>query len=841
MVNGWEYSTYSKINSQVKNTFPFNEPRENQLETISEIVEAIDNGYKYIVLEAGTGTGKSAIAATLALMFDSTYILTKTKQLQDQYLNDFKNEGFVLVKGKSNFKCRKYAEDGIDETCEFGRCALEGYYCEYDAHVGNYKQKSKVCHYAYQKCVALDSDTVITNYAFFFYELNNLSGFKKRQLVVFDEAHNVENMVMDFLKLEFTREDLKENVGINLSKSLVDSLINGDYHDWINFVKRVVDAYKKELDKIEPLKKTSNDIAKKFNTLVQLKINCEDFIRYIGENPENWIVDYDKFDKKLSFKALMVDKYAKKYFFEHGDICLFMSATILDYKLFAEWLGIGEDEIFAIRRKSPFDVARNPIKTFDDYNLAYSSLSKNAPKTIDVIKDILNQHKDEKGLIHTVSNKCKNFIIKNIDDDRLIHHKNYNRIRQLEKYKNSKKPLVLVSPSMNEGVDLPGNQCRFQIIYKLPYPNFVDKQTNLRAKMDSQWYDYKTCLSLVQTYGRGMRFDRDFCKTYVIDSRFKNYVKKDELRNNFLPDSFRKAIDITPAPISDEDKFEKVSSTKENKITPFKNSGSDFNQLNSNKISQEYNQQYFKDLAIQITELPDYISDRDLLKHKETDFVPITDFNRINQKADLKNEGKELEKEDYEKAVEFYDGLKNNELFKNDYYPYRRQCILFKNKIKDDKRDLATIKEIFENEIYLNSHQYIWLTNKLRELFFKLRLNNSEISQFESLINEYFANEDQYENIQESLVPIAERIFKDEDGLKLLSKQKYDYMQEIYHVKELGVGYIRRKEYENAMNYYYSLLGSDFLYYRYHAYKQFARIFREMNDSDKFKKIYDNL
>ena len=87
----WQYSSYSKINPEVSKHFPFKSPRHDQLETISEIVDAISQGYKYIVLEAGTGTGKSAIAYTLSSMYDSSYILTVTKQLQEQYLTDFNN------------------------------------------------------------------------------------------------------------------------------------------------------------------------------------------------------------------------------------------------------------------------------------------------------------------------------------------------------------------------------------------------------------------------------------------------------------------------------------------------------------------------------------------------------------------------------------------------------------------------------------------------------------------------------------------------------------------------------------------------------------------------------
>ena len=59
----WPYTKYANVNPQVLNYFPFEKARKHQLETISEILEAVDNGYKYIVLEAGTGTGKSAIAA----------------------------------------------------------------------------------------------------------------------------------------------------------------------------------------------------------------------------------------------------------------------------------------------------------------------------------------------------------------------------------------------------------------------------------------------------------------------------------------------------------------------------------------------------------------------------------------------------------------------------------------------------------------------------------------------------------------------------------------------------------------------------------------------------------
>ena len=65
-----------------------------------------------------------------------------------------------------------------------------------------------------------------------------------------------------------------------------------------------------------------------------------------------------------------------------------------------------------------------------------------------------------------------------------------------------------------------------------------DKQIIQRMKLDRQWYDYNTSLRLIQTHGRGMRYEEDYCTTYVVDSRFRDYVSL----NHILPDTFKNAI-----------------------------------------------------------------------------------------------------------------------------------------------------------------------------------------------------------------------------------------------------------------------------------------------------------
>src|SRR5690606_31857510 len=93
---------YPHVDEEILEEFPFPSPREGQLNIIRCLSEAIEQGYPYLILEAGTGTGKSAVATTLARMYQPAYILTMTKQLQAQYASEF---GYPLVKGRGNFAC----------------------------------------------------------------------------------------------------------------------------------------------------------------------------------------------------------------------------------------------------------------------------------------------------------------------------------------------------------------------------------------------------------------------------------------------------------------------------------------------------------------------------------------------------------------------------------------------------------------------------------------------------------------------------------------------------------------------------------------------------------------
>ena len=530
------------IDDDIIVNFPFEEPRTGQLEIIQDINDAIRKGYKYIILEAGTGTGKSAIATTLAKMYESAYILTMTKQLQSQYTDEF---NFPLVKGRGNFAC---LHDNLESTCDMGACKTtptsSKFFCAYgvaknpsldaelafeDSNGGAvFYQSANHCHYWNQKANAINSPITLMNYDYAILELNYVKHFGKRSLLILDEAHNIENKLMSTMEVTIYNRTIENDISKTMTKELLE---DGELEDWIMEVDAIREAYE-EIDLKDVSKNKADRIRSTIGRLKTLKNNLE-------KEPQNWVIDTD--EVSVVFKPLRVHHYAKDNLLKYGDVVIFMSATILSHKMFSKWLGLNPNEVYHIKVDSPFTKEKRPIILNTAGKMSANRIKTTAPKTIPILQEILKKHKGDKGLIHTHSYKCQQYIINNLNNSRLVSHTSKNREQVLNFFEKDENPLVLVSPSMSEGVDLPYDKCRFQIIYKIPFPYLGDKQVNMRMKRDQKWYAYKTVMTLMQAYGRGMRAEDDSCYTYIIDSDI-NMLFKSPIYRSLIPDFFKEAV-----------------------------------------------------------------------------------------------------------------------------------------------------------------------------------------------------------------------------------------------------------------------------------------------------------
>ena len=243
----------------------------------------------------------------------------------------------------------------------------------------------------------------------------------------------------------------------------------------------------------------------------------------------------------IEFKPIDVSKYAHEYLFNRADQVLLMSATILDKGAFCELLGIKQEDCGFLSLPSPFPVENKPIISAGIGKMSAQHIDSTLPNLVKAVESILDEHKNEKGIIHCHSYKIANYLKRNIKKgkSRLIFHTSEDRDSALEKHKKLKKPSVLISPSMTEGVDLKGELSRFQILCKIPYPYLGDKLIRKKMNKWKWWYPLQTAKTIIQSVGRSVRSKDDYATTYILDEDwFRFYQRNKEL----FPSDFKSAI-----------------------------------------------------------------------------------------------------------------------------------------------------------------------------------------------------------------------------------------------------------------------------------------------------------
>lgn len=533
--------------------FPFSKPRQLQDAAVKLISDSWKSGCKYVFLEAPTGFGKSALAITLAREHPNAFILVSTKMLQDQYVNE-KLYRAVDVRGRQNFRCIRSRKD----TCDVGPCQA-GAACRHqpersaeelpaDADVVArtskgciwFRRNSRMCSYWKQKCRAMNHRYPIFNYTYFLCESAYAGDFGKRSLIICDEAHNIEDELMKFIQHSVSDRDI-EYLGSRIPEG--DMAIP----EWIGKLLEWRALMSDELENTNERLKNTGDGEEKTKTIkkcqeLQEKIyKCQFIAGELQTDPKNWVIDNVLKGKirKVTFKPIFVKRWANK-FFGMADRFLLQSATIVDADALADSLGIPEDECIFIKAPSTFDPKRRPIYYKPIGSMSKSHIESNLPKLVEAIKALMAEYPGEKGVIHTHSYRIKEYVMANICSERLLANDDSSkRDRIIRQFIGSREPLVLVTPSAYEGVDFKHDICRWQVVCKMPYPDLADKQVRRRMELDRKWYQWRAVLRLVQTYGRGMRAEDDWCRTYILDESFSRLMQRNM---DMFPEWFREAI-----------------------------------------------------------------------------------------------------------------------------------------------------------------------------------------------------------------------------------------------------------------------------------------------------------
>ena len=155
---------------------------------------------------------------------------------------------------------------------------------------------------------------------------------------------------------------------------------------------------------------------------------------------------------------------------------------------------------------------------------------------MNAVDRIIGEHQGERGVIHTVNYEIAQYLVENSRFRQLFitHSDAATRVAALKRFRGTP-GAVLVSPSMDVGVDLPYDQARWQIIAKIPFPNLNDPVVERRQQVEPEWYARKTLSRLLQTCGRIVRAEDDYGVTYILDADFDPLWRR---YSNMVPSSF---------------------------------------------------------------------------------------------------------------------------------------------------------------------------------------------------------------------------------------------------------------------------------------------------------------
>lgn len=510
--------------------FPFESPRQYQEAIVKTIDTQFESGKKFVVACLPTAIGKSAISVTLARYLGDAYFLTSQKTLQKQYINDFSKIGMEMIQGRSNFPC--LLNESL--TCESGVCHVSPKEFKRIVPKENIESGSCInCPYIVARNKALNANLCNMNYSYFFNLVKADSVSKepklhKRQILILDEAHNLEENLISYMEVKMSINDFKEHEIFNVVRFPKVESTEEDKFKWLftTCLKAFVDYHQNESTILASMDPKSSSNVTQFNkvkylsTIISSIQNLED--QLTKTNTPGVVTQSNIFE--ISFKPLFADKIANNILYKYADRILLMSATIFNKNQFCKNVGIPLDNMMYISCSSPIPSKNRPIKVLNNIDLSFKNKEANKPKLLKFVKDILDHHKNERGIIHTISYDIAKYLIENLQDERLIMPSGKDRDMIIESFINSdRNDLVLISPSLTEGISLNDDLSRFSIICKLPFKNLNDPWIQKRMSVDENWYSNETLNTLVQMTGRVVRSPNDYGINYILDAQFNRF------------------------------------------------------------------------------------------------------------------------------------------------------------------------------------------------------------------------------------------------------------------------------------------------------------------------------
>lgn len=473
--------------------------RDGQMLALKQ-VQAVWDKSDVIVITLPTAFGKSAIAKTIMDWQGRAAYITPTNQLVKQFQESY--EKVPVIYNKELYSCSEKGYDCCEDRAK--------------AYALVKKQKSKYCTgcpYVTANKKMMNPYRKQSNTTTYMYLARQLH----QPVLIADEAHTLINVLSDYHSVKIRHNVYKYPI----SRGFIS---RQELLHWVQSLKNIDNIVTDPMRGQKGLKTLYNELIND-NSQYLIKEETSGNDRYLKLVP-------------LDFRGLHNPLWGGK----KVNKVILMSATIS--KKDVEALGLSNRRVTYINADSPIPADNRPYTLITGPSLNKNNLTDSLPTIMSDIAGIINVHTGEKGLVHTtyqMATMIRQYVIDNNSDgrfDRLLFHDKNNKAEVFELFKASDvgEGLVLVASGMYEGVDLPYDASRFQIITKVPWPNLAEPAIRLKANLDNEWYEWAALKDVLQAYGRVCRSPDDYGITYQLDNSFKRL-----LDNPALPSWFKAA------------------------------------------------------------------------------------------------------------------------------------------------------------------------------------------------------------------------------------------------------------------------------------------------------------
>jgi Rad3-related DNA helicase len=579
----------SHLQELVKSNFPHQNYRTGQLDAIEEIAAAFSDGYKYVVLDAPTGSGKSAINTAFARAAQSCYYTTPQNSLIDQIADDdVLGNYYEELKGKSHYECQnkdcRIEEKGTHtvDNCpthehsegEIGLKKKDSKICcdtsfvhgflnpasdsrFSQARFEQYLNFGNTCEYPLRLYKALSSDMMLTNIFLFIVA----PYIESRDLCVIDESHNIENTLFNFVDTSITEntvpffDKISDTIPTENAEKCIEYLNSEEFEKTL---KQEIQHYKSAMNDVKEVevhlrtdeeKSELWELKDKVEQCRKLKIKVD----RLNELDEDAALE-EKHNEEGEFCGVVLKPIYCSDFFERNiapkaSHFLLSSATFSNAKKVLELLGVDRSDVKVVSIQSDFPVENRPVEFKDVTSLKHDLVEDGDLRDISAsILSIMTDHKDEKGIVHCGSYDRQSEIYECLQEmlgpgcERLMTHKSHDADEKLDMFKKSSGNKVLLSVAKEEGIDLSGDEARFNVLVKTPNPYSEDPRVKYRIEENREWEWFfgQTASSTAQAYGRTTRSKTDWSKFYILDSHFKSFYDR---QKHLLPDWFVQAAE----------------------------------------------------------------------------------------------------------------------------------------------------------------------------------------------------------------------------------------------------------------------------------------------------------